>query len=113
MRAALILLATLSTPTVAMADRVRPQNPPESLYMEAWRRAEALPASDALCRHRMPKRLMRALHERCLWLTAGTASNCGVDAGCGKTLEELRAWCPVVEPGAVPCSQAAYPGVNF
>lgn len=110
---ALILLAILAIQTTAEAGPARVQNPSEPVYLEAYRRAEALPESGALCRDRMPKRLMRALHDSCLWLTAGTASNCGVNDTCGRTLEELRSLCPAGEPTAVPCSAAAYPGARF
>lgn len=113
MRTALLILAILATTVSAEAGPGHPQNPPERLYMEAWHRAEALPPSEALCRTRLPRRLMRALHDRCLWLTAGTSSNCGVEASCSSTLGELRAWCPAGEMGAVPCSAAAYLGARF
>lgn len=109
-RAALVTLAILAIPSTTQARRYPPPppNPSEALYLEAWRRAADLPPSDVLCRHRMPKRLMKALHNRCLWLTAGmTAQNCGVEDTCARTLEELQAWCGKGDRREIPCSDAS------
>lgn len=113
--AALVTLAILALSTSADARTypTPPPNPPEALYVKAWRRAADLPPSDALCRHRMPKRLMKALHNRCLWLTAGmTAQNCNVDDTCARTLEELKAWCGKGDRREIPCSDASLSGAQ-
>lgn len=114
-RAALVTLAILAIPTAVQARPYPPlpPDPPEALYLEAWRRASALPPSDALCKTRLPKRYMQALHNRCIRLTAGrTAQNCGVEASCQHTLEELRAWCPPAVPDTIPCSDASLGGAQ-